>query len=141
MEFRRGVPVAPLRVAWDRRDRRGTEVHFMASAETFRNIEFHYDILAKRLRELSFLNNGVKIELIDQRNGKERELRLRRRRQGLRRVHERSKTVLHPNVFHAVGEKDGSRSRRGGDAVERLATARACCASPTTSRSATAART
>jgi DNA gyrase subunit B len=59
-----------------RRDRptdlRGTEVHFMASRETFGSIEYHFDILAKRIRELSFLNNGAKIELIDQRDGKTR---------------------------------------------------------------------
>src|SRR6478609_9222421 len=69
MEFRDGVAVKPLE-ATGGTDRRGTEVHFFASKQTFNNIEFHYDILAKRLRELSFLNNGCKIELIDQRSGK-----------------------------------------------------------------------
>src|ERR1043165_7195217 len=70
MEFRNGAAAAPLKEA-GRSERRGTEVHFLASRETFGSIDYHYDILARRLRELSFLNNGVKIVLIDQRAGKE----------------------------------------------------------------------
>src|SRR5262245_41522821 len=70
MEFRHGVAVAPLKASGSS-ERRGTEVHFLASKETFGNVDYHYDILARRLRELSFLNNGVKIVLVDQRAGKE----------------------------------------------------------------------
>src|SRR5438105_6531570 len=107
MEFRRGVPVAPL-VVTGTTDRRGTEVHFMASPETFSRIEYHYEILAKRIRELSFLNNGVKIELIDQRDGKSENFAYVGGIRGFVEFMNRSKSVLHPKVFCAIGEKDGT---------------------------------
>src|SRR5260221_7219547 len=106
MEFRRGVPVAPLAVVAPS-DRRGTEVHFMASSETFNNIEYHFDILAKRIRELSFLNNGTKIELIDQRDGKSENFAYSGGVKGFVEYMNRAKTVLHPKIFHAIGEKEG----------------------------------
>ncbi|HYA20228.1 MAG TPA: DNA topoisomerase (ATP-hydrolyzing) subunit B [Burkholderiales bacterium] len=106
MEFRGGEPVAPLKVV-GKSDRRGTEVHFLASKETFGQIEFHYDILARRLRELSFLNNGVKIKLLDQRTGKEEIFAFTGGVKGFVEFMNRNKNVLHSTIFHALGQKDG----------------------------------
>ncbi|HTP94955.1 MAG TPA: DNA topoisomerase (ATP-hydrolyzing) subunit B [Burkholderiales bacterium] len=106
MEFRHGEPLAPLAVV-GRTERRGTEVHFLADAETFGQIEYHYDILARRLRELSFLNNGVRIRLIDQRSGKEENFAFGGGVKGFVEFINRTKTSLHQSIFHAVGEKDG----------------------------------
>jgi DNA gyrase subunit B len=106
MEFRHGVPVAPLGVVGPT-DRRGTEVHFMASLGTFSRIEYHYEILAKRIRELSFLNNGVKIELVDQRDGKSENFAYSGGIKGFVEYMNRSKSVLHPKIFHSTGDKDG----------------------------------
>ena len=106
IEFKRGVPVAPLAIT-GKTERRGTEIHFLASTETFSNIEFHFEILAKRIRELSFLNNGVKIELIDQRTGKSENFAYSGGVRGFVEYMNRSKNVLHPKPFYAIGEKDG----------------------------------
>jgi len=107
MEFRRGEAVAPLAVTGNT-DRRGTEVHFMASTETFSRIEWHYEILAKRIRELSFLNNGTRIELVDQRDGKSENFAHAGGIKGFVEYMNRAKSVLHPRIFHATGEKDGT---------------------------------
>ena len=105
IEFRMGVPVAPL-AATGKTERRGTEVHFLASKEIFGDIEYHYDIFAKRLRELSFLNNGVKIHLVDQRNAKEETFAFVGGVKSFVEYVNRTKSVLHPNIFYATGEKD-----------------------------------
>lgn len=105
MEFRMGVPVKPLEVIGES-ERHGTEVHFLASKDIFGLVEFHYDIFAKRLRELSFLNNGVKIHLIDQRSGKDENFAFTGGIKNFVEYINRSKTVLHPAVFYTTGAKD-----------------------------------
>ena len=106
MEFRDGVPLEPLKITGST-EKRGTEVHFLASREVFGSIDYHYDILARRLRELSFLNNGAKIVLVDQRAGKEENFAFSGGVRGFVEYMNRAKTVLHPSVFTASGEKDG----------------------------------
>lgn len=103
MEFRQGERVAPLTVTGTT-DKRGTEVRFLADPIIFTNVEYHYEILSKRLRELSFLNNGVKIRLIDQRQGKEENFAFSGGVKGFVEYINRAKTVLHPNVFSVTTE-------------------------------------
>ena len=105
MEFRMGEPVTPLAITGNT-ERHGTEVHFLPSIEIFGDIEFHYDIFAKRLRELSFLNNGVEIHLIDQRNDKKDTFAFDGGIKNFVEYINRSKTTLHPTLFYAAGNKD-----------------------------------
>ncbi len=100
-----GITYSPMPVTGDT-ENRGTEVHFMADVTIFGNVEFHYDILAKRMRELSFLNNGVRIRLTDQRTGKEDDFAFIGGVKGFVDYINKTKQVLHPTVFHAIGEKD-----------------------------------
>lgn len=106
MEFRNGDPVAPLAVLGPS-VKKGTVVHFLPAKETFGLIEFHFDILAKRLRELSFLNNGVKISLVDHRTGKEEHFAFIGGVKAFVEYMNRNKTALHSSVFYAVGEREG----------------------------------
>lgn len=84
---------------------RGTEVHFMADEEIFGKVEFHYEILVKRIRELSFLNNGVHIKVTDERTGKEEDFAFSGGVKGFVEYINKSKNVLHPNIFYATGER------------------------------------
>jgi DNA gyrase subunit B len=100
-----GVEVSPMRITGDT-DKRGTEVHFLPDTEIFKeNNDFHYEILAKRLRELSFLNNGVRIRLIDERSGKEDDFSGAGGVKGFVDFINGGKRVLHPNAFHATGTR------------------------------------
>ncbi len=106
IEKQGGVEVSPVKSLGETK-KRGTEVHFLADKEIFGHVEFHYEILAKRLRELSFLNNGVKIELIDQRTGKSENFVHSGGVRGFVEYMNKSKSVLHNKPFFATGEKDG----------------------------------
>jgi len=86
-------------------EKRGTEVHFLADDEIFDNIDFHYEILSKRIRELSFLNNGVRIKLTDQRSAKEEDFAFTGGVKGFVEYVNRTKTVLHPNIFYVNAER------------------------------------
>ncbi|ROT43937.1 DNA topoisomerase (ATP-hydrolyzing) subunit B [Pusillimonas sp. NJUB218] len=103
MEFRRGERVEPLHIT-GAANQTGTRVQFLADETIFENIEYHYDILAKRLRELSFLNNGVKVRLIDERQGKEENFAFSGGVKGFVEYINRTKTVLHANVFSVSTE-------------------------------------
>ncbi len=116
MEFERGVPlnreieirdgfeVSPIKVIGET-DKRGTEVHFWADEQIFTTVEFHYEILSKRIRELSFLNNGVNIKLSDQRTGKEEIFAFEGGTRGFVEYINKAKAVLHPTVFQATGDR------------------------------------
>jgi DNA gyrase subunit B len=106
-EYAVGEPLYPLKNVGDSK-KRGTTLRFLPNAEIFSDVLFHYEILAKRLRELSFLNSGVKIELIDERGEGRKDLF--EYEGGIRSFVEHLaaiKTPLHPTVISASGEKDG----------------------------------
>jgi DNA gyrase subunit B len=106
MEFQLGVTVAPLKATGETA-KRGTEVHFLPSKGIFGKVDFHYEILAKRLRELAFLNSGVTILLVDQRYSKEETFAFTGGVKGFVEYINRSRNVLHQNIFYTRAEKDG----------------------------------
>ncbi len=101
-----GVQVSPMKVIGETQ-KRGTEVHFLPDVSIFGVVDFHYEVLSKRLRELSFLNNGVRIRLVDQRSGKEEDFAFSGGVRGFVEYINKAKTTLHSNIFHATGEAAG----------------------------------
>ena len=100
-----GVPEGPLR-STGKSSESGTEIRFLPSEEVFSDTEFHYEVLAKRLRELSFLNSGVRVDLNDERTGKSDVFEYKG---GIRSFVEhlgRKKNALHPTVLHFSGESN-----------------------------------
>jgi DNA gyrase subunit B len=109
VRFELGETVRPLEVVGPANGKRGTQVRFLASTRTFTNLDYNYKTLEHRLRELAFLNSGVKISLRDQRHAEVVETALCYEG-GVRefvRYLDRSKTPLIKNPIHVVGERDG----------------------------------
>ncbi len=114
LEMINGVEVSPMKVIGTT-EKRGTEVHFAPDLEIFQtNFDFHYEILSKRLRELSFLNNGVKIRLKDERTGKEDDFSGAGGVKGFVNFINKGKTVLNPNIFHAMGDRQSDQNTNIG---------------------------
>ena len=107
MRFEHGVATAPLKVLGDAKGKKGTQVTFFPSAQTFSQIVFDYTTLEHRIRELAFLNSGVRIVLADKRGEpKEVEFYFEGGTQAYVQYLDRSKTAVHPTIMMA-GEKNG----------------------------------
>jgi DNA gyrase subunit B len=105
-EYRLGEPVAPLAV-YGPSEHRGTTIRFKPSDAIFTNIDFKYEILQKRLRELSFLNSGVRVKLVDERDDRSEGFHHEGGIREFVKFLNRSRTAIHEGIFWFRGERDG----------------------------------
>jgi DNA gyrase subunit B len=104
--YERGRPVTPFEVA-GKTKRRGTKIWFRPDKEIFETLDFSFDTLSQRLRELSFLNSGLKITIVDERSDKKHEFQYKGGIVSFVEYLNKNKTPVHPKPIHLEGEKEG----------------------------------
>jgi DNA gyrase subunit B len=104
--YERGTPVTPFEVTGNTK-RRGTKIRFKPDGEIFESLDFSYDTLSQRLRELSFLNSGLKITVVDERSDKKQEFQYKGGIVSFVEYLNKNKTTIHPKPIHLEGEKEG----------------------------------
>lgn len=98
ISFKKGVPVSSLSIIGDA-ETSGTEIRFLADSEIFNIIKYSYELIAKRLRELSFLNNGINITLIDEISSKKEDFKFSGGVKGFVEYIDSNKKAIHKNIF------------------------------------------